>query len=143
MIHQLTSFLTTVARITTARATIGDQEYNMLQIGYNGENYYIDPTTKNLIVLTCPKNNMAAMECSKGMELLNSDIINLIFRGFLKKALTIDEAIITAVNDNGDDIRDYIFKKQGDNTFMYKETLMKICQENFRYYSDPQNYTKI
>ncbi len=31
MIHQLTSFLTTVARITTARATIGDQEYNMLQ----------------------------------------------------------------------------------------------------------------
>ncbi len=47
MIHQLTSFLTTVARITTtARATIGDQEYNMLQIGYNGENYYIDPTTK-------------------------------------------------------------------------------------------------
>ncbi|KJW04734.1 hypothetical protein RAT170B_1053 [Rickettsia argasii T170-B] len=32
MIHQLTSFLTTVARITTARATIGDQEYNMLRI---------------------------------------------------------------------------------------------------------------
>ncbi|KJV61181.1 hypothetical protein RAMDARK_1626 [Rickettsia amblyommatis str. Darkwater] len=52
-------------------------------------------------------------------------------------------AIITAVNDNGDDIRDYIFKKQGDNTFMYEEALMKICQENFRYYSDPQNYTKI
>ncbi|AFC73562.1 hypothetical protein [Rickettsia montanensis] len=145
MIHQLTSFLTTVARITTARATIGDQEYNMLQIGYNGENYYIDPTTKNLIVSHCPKNNMAAMECSKGIELLNSDIMNLIFRGFfkIKKALTIDEAIITAVNDNGDDIRDYIFKKQGDNTFMYEEALMKICQENFRYYSDPQNYTKI
>ncbi|MFP3120937.1 hypothetical protein GCO76_06010 [Rickettsia sp. R2] len=90
MIHQLTSFLTTVARITTARATIGDQEYNMLQIGYNGENYYIDPTTKNLIVSNCPKNNMTTMECSKGIELLNSDIINLIFRGFfkIKKALT-------------------------------------------------------
>ncbi|CEO16638.1 hypothetical protein RMONA_01080 [Rickettsia monacensis] len=88
---------------------------------------------------------MAAMECSKGIELLNSDIMNLIFRGFfkVKKALTIDEAIITAVNDNGDDIRDYIFKKQGDNTFVYEEALMKICQENFRYYSDPQNYTKI
>ncbi|MFV9930613.1 MAG: hypothetical protein AB8U82_07430 [Rickettsia endosymbiont of Haemaphysalis japonica] len=106
MIHQLTAFLITVARITTARATIGDQEYNMLQIGYNGENYYIDPTKKNLIVSNCPKNNMAAMECNKGIELLNSDIINLIFRGFfkIKKALTIDEAIITAVNDNGDDI---------------------------------------
>ncbi|WP_041472365.1 MULTISPECIES: hypothetical protein [spotted fever group] len=76
MIHQLTSFLTTVARITiTVRATIGDQEYNMLQIGYNGENYYIDPTTKNLIVSNCPKNNMAAMEYSKGIELLNNDII--------------------------------------------------------------------
>ncbi|KDO02849.1 hypothetical protein REISMN_04875 [Rickettsia tamurae subsp. buchneri] len=88
---------------------------------------------------------MAAMECSKGIELLNSNIMNLIFRGFfkVKKALTIDEAIITAVNDNGDDIRDYIFKKQGDNTFVYEEALMKICQENFRYYSDPQNYTKI
>ncbi|WP_017442680.1 hypothetical protein [Rickettsia gravesii] len=110
--------------------------------GYNRENYYIDPTTKNLIVSNCPKNNMAAMECSKGIELLNSDIMNLIFRGFfkIKKALTIDEAIITAVNDNGDDIRDYIFKKQGDNTFM---ALMKICQENFHYYSDSQNYTKI
>ncbi len=34
-------------------------------------------------------------------------------------------------------------KKQGDNTFMYEEALMKICQENFRYYFDPQNYTKI
>ncbi|AAL03779.1 hypothetical protein [Rickettsia conorii] len=91
MIHQLTSFLTTVARITTtARATIGDQEYNMLQIGYNGENYYIDPTTKNLIVSNCPKNNMAAMEYSKRIELLNNDIMNLIFRGFfkIKKALT-------------------------------------------------------
>ncbi|WP_234943896.1 hypothetical protein [Rickettsia africae] len=116
MIHQLTSFLTTVARITTtARATIEDQEYNMLQIGYNGENYYIDPTTKNLIVSNCPKNNMAAMEYSKRIELLNNDIMNLIFRGFfkIKKALTNYRrgAIITAVNDNGDDIRDYILKK--------------------------------
>jgi hypothetical protein len=145
MIHQLTSFLTTVARITTARATIGDQEYNMLQIGYNGENYYIDPTTKNLIVSNCPKNNMAAIECSKGIELLNSDIMNLIFRGLfkVKNALTIDEAIITAVNDNGDDVRDYIFNKQGNKTFVYEESLIKICQENFRYYSDVQNYTKI
>ncbi|BDU59876.1 hypothetical protein FLA4_02860 [Candidatus Rickettsia kotlanii] len=88
---------------------------------------------------------MTAMECSKGIKLLNSDIMNLIFRGFfkIKKVLTIEEVIITAVNDDGDDIRDYILKKQGDNTFMYEEALMKICQENFRYYFDPQNYTKI
>ncbi|MGL4226312.1 MAG: hypothetical protein ACRCRR_01615, partial [Rickettsia sp.] len=145
MIHQLTSFLTTVARITTARAIIGDQEYNMLQIGYNGENYYIDPTTNNLIVSNCPNNNMAAIECSKGIELLNRDIMNLRFRGLfkVKKALAIDEAIITAVNDNGDDVRDYIFNKQGNKTFVYEESLIKICQENFRYYSDGQNYTTI
>ncbi|WP_341787402.1 hypothetical protein [Rickettsia endosymbiont of Cantharis rufa] len=145
MIHQLNSFLTTVTRITTIRKTIGDQEYNMLQIGYNGENYYINPTTKNLIVSNCPKNNMAAIECSKGIELLNSNIVDLIFRGLfkVKKALTVDEAIITAVNDNGDDVRDYILNKQGNKTFMYEESLIKMCQENFRYYSDVQNYTKI
>jgi|GEM_PF-5429774 len=121
------------AKEIIARATIEGKEYLILKMGYRGggeEEYYVDPTTKNLIVFNCPPSNMAATGCSKGIKLLGG-VKDQIFEGFfkVKKALTTDEAIITAVDDNGNDIRDYTFNEQGGKTFMYEESLMKTCQK--------------
>ncbi|KJV81818.1 hypothetical protein RHORCCE3_1015 [Rickettsia hoogstraalii str. RCCE3] len=50
----------------------------------------------------------------------------------IKEVLTANKAIITAINDNGKTIRDYILQKQGDKTYIYEERLLKICQENLQ-----------
>lgn len=104
----------------------------MLKIGHNVASYYLTTPTLSLIEQTCPKENILTTLCNKGIELLNTETSNFVFEGMfkIKKVLTANKAIITAINDNGKTIRDYILQKQGDKTYIYEERLLKICQEN-------------
>ncbi|WP_175265562.1 hypothetical protein [Rickettsia felis] len=126
--------LTTAARLTNTIKTIGSQGYHMLKIGHNVASYYLTTPTLSLIEPTCHKENILTTLCNKGIELLNTETSNFVFEGMfkIKKVLTANKAIITAINDNGKTIRDYILQKQGDKTYIYEERLLKICQENLQ-----------
>ncbi|AFC70717.1 hypothetical protein [Rickettsia australis] len=133
MNHILHFSLTTVARLTNTIKTIGGQGYYMLKIGHNVASYYLT-TTFSLIEQTCHKENILTTLCSKGIELLNTETRNFIFEGMfkIKEVLNANKTIITAINDNGQTIRDYILQKQGDKIYIYEERLLKICQENLQ-----------
>ncbi|WP_412707730.1 hypothetical protein [Candidatus Rickettsia kedanie] len=105
----------------------------MLTIGHNVASYYLT-TNLSLSEQTCHKENVLTTMCSKGIALLNTETRNLVFEGMfkIKEVLTANKAIITAINDNGQTIRDYILQKQGDKTYIYEERLLKICQENLQ-----------
>ncbi|ABV75476.1 hypothetical protein A1C_06225 [Rickettsia akari str. Hartford] len=133
MNHILHFALTTVARTTNTIKTIGGQGYHVLKIGHNVASYYLT-TTLSLIEQTCHKENILTILCSKGIELLNTETRHFVFEGMfkIKEVLTANKAIITAINDNGETIRDYILHKQCDKTYIYEERLLKICQENLQ-----------
>lgn len=144
MIHTLNLQFTTITNINNTRVTLGTKEYSTLEIGRGLSKYYIDPWTKDLIVNNCSASNMEALECRKGIFLLNNDLTNLLARIYVtvKKSLTEDMAILTAVNSEDNDTRDYVLKKHRESSFMFEEPLIQECQKFFFNFFDPEAFHK-
>lgn len=132
MNYYLLHLLTTTKARFDGLTTMGGKKYTILNLG--SLEYLITETIEKYVIKV--NNDLSARHL--GITLLNKNSADLMFQGnfTIKDALSDTQAIITSTI-SGNDINDYILTKYENFSFLFDNSTIEACKEDFyRVYSN-------
>ncbi|WCR56318.1 hypothetical protein [Rickettsia asembonensis] len=132
MNYYLLHLLTTIKARFDGPTTMGGKKYTILNLG--SLKYLITETIEKYVIKV--NNDLSARHL--GITLLNKNSADLMFQGnfTIKEALSDTQAIITSTI-SGNDINDYILTKYENFSFLFDNSTIEACKEDFyRVYSN-------
>lgn len=119
--------LTSPSKIDYAGETMKGKFFKVLNLGYT--KFFIEPNTDDLVDRYCFKKNKPLVACKAGLKVLTNKMFEGLFK--IKEVSNPNEAIITAIDNNGTEYADYTLRRYDNAILLYDSNPDKVHREMF------------